>query len=67
MDLNQIVRKYEGTTDIISDLEPHSCSNLKSLSSSSRVGLDIFEGVLEVLALSIFPVDLNLIVQLPFE
>ena len=44
-----------GRTDRI-DLKPHLCSDLKSLS-----GRFILEGVLAVLTLSIFPVDLILL------
>ena len=40
------------------DLKPYLCSDLKSLSAS---GFVILEGVLAVLALSIFPVDLILL------
>ena len=45
-----------GRTDRI-DLKPHLCSDLKSLSASFCVGFIILEGVLAVLALSIFPVN----------
>ena len=56
---NKFIRLW-GRTDRI-DLKPHLCSNLKSLSASFCVGFGIFEGVLAVLALSIFPVDLILL------
>ena len=51
---------YGGRTIRI-DLKPHLCSDKKSLSASFCVGFVILEGVLAVLALSIFPVDLILL------